>query len=231
MDNKIASEQESFEKQIENIFGGCRPEPGQAKEFFDQFRLRMLYYRCAMKELETKIQVLDEEFSLRFDRNPISGVSSRLKDGKSIFEKMRRKELSVSLENMEEHIDDIAGIRVICPFLDDVYDLERALLEQDDITLLQRKDYIKEPKDNGYRSLHLVVAVPIFLSGGKRLVKVEVQIRTIAMDSWASLEHQLRYKKDFCLTQNTERELKHCAVLSAELDERMEMLRQNIIGD
>ena len=231
MDNKIASEQESFEKQIESIFGGCRPEPGQAKEFFDQFRLRMLYYRCAMKELETKIQVLDEEFSLRFDRNPISGVSSRLKDGKSIFEKMRRKDLSISLENMEEHIDDIAGIRVICPFLDDVYDLERALLEQDDITLLQRKDYIKEPKDNGYRSLHLVVAVPIFLSGGKRLVKVEVQIRTIAMDSWASLEHQLRYKKDFCLTQNTERELKHCATLSAELDARMEMLRQNIIGD
>lgn len=231
MDNKIASEQESFEKQIESIFGGCRPEPGQAKEFFDQFRLRMLYYRCAMKELETKIQVLDEEFSLRFDRNPISGVSSRLKDGKSIFEKMRRKDLSISLENMEEHIDDIAGIRVICPFLDDVYDLERALLEQDDITLLQRKDYIKEPKDNGYRSLHLVVAVPIFLSGGKRLVKVEVQIRTIAMDSWASLEHQLRYKKDFCLTQNTERELKICAELSAELDTRMEMLRQNIIGD
>lgn len=231
MDNKIASEQESFEKQIESIFGGCRPEPGQAKEFFDQFRLRMLYYRCAMKELETKIQVLDEEFSLRFDRNPISGVSNRLKDGKSIFEKMRRKDLPISLENMEEHIDDIAGIRVICPFLDDVYDLERALLEQDDITLLQRKDYIKEPKDNGYRSLHLVVAVPIFLSGGKRLVKVEVQIRTIAMDSWASLEHQLRYKKDFCLTQNTERELKHCATLSAELDARMEMLRQNIIGD
>lgn len=231
MDNEKISELKEFEKQVEAIFGGCRPEPGQAKEFFDQFRLRMLYYRCAMKEVQTKIEVLDEEFSLRFDRNPISGVYSRLKDGKSIFEKMRRKDLPISLENMEEHIYDIAGIRVICPFLDDVYDLERALLEQDDVMLIQRKDYIKNPKPNGYRSLHLVVAVPIFLSGGKRIMKVEVQIRTIAMDSWASLEHQLRYKKDFCLTQNTERELKHCAALSAELDARMEMLRQNIIGD
>ena len=144
---------------------------------------------------------------------------------------MRRKSLEISLENMEEHIYDIAVIRVICPFLDDVYDLERALLEQDDITLVKRKDYIKNPKSNGYRSLHLVVAVPIFLSGGKRLVKVELQIRTIAMDSWSILEHQLRYKKEFCLTQNTERELKRCAELSAELDSRMEMLRQNIIGD
>lgn len=231
MDTKVSTDLDSFEKQIEAIFGGCRPEPGQAKEFFDQFRLRMLYYRCAMKEVQTKIEVLNEEFSLRFDRNPISGVYSRLKDGKSIFEKMRRKSLDISLENMEEHIYDIAGIRVICPFLDDVYDLERALLEQDDITLVKRKDYIKNPKSNGYRSLHLVVAVPIFLSGGKRLVKVELQIRTIAMDSWASLEHQLRYKKEFCLTQNTERELKRCAELSAELDTRMEMLRQNIIGD
>ena len=231
MDNEKISELKEFEKQVEAIFGGCRPEPGQAKEFFDQFRLRLLYYRCAMKEVQTKIEVLDEEFSLRFDRNPISGIYSRLKDGKSIFEKMRRKGLNINLENMEEHIYDIAGIRVICPFLDDVYDLERALLEQDDVTLIQRKDYIKNPKPNGYRSLHLIVAVPIFLSGGKRIMKVEVQIRTIAMDSWASLEHQLRYKKDFCLTENPERELKICAELSAELDARMEMLRQNIIGD
>ena len=231
MESNTLSERENIQKQIEAIFGGCMPEPGQAKEFFDEFRLRMLYYRSAMREVETKIEVLNEEFSLRFDRNPISGVYSRLKEGRSIFEKMRRKALPISLENMEEHIDDIAGVRVICPFLDDVYDLERALLEQDDITLVERKDYIKRPKPNGYRSLHLVLCVPIFLSGGKRIVKVEVQIRTIAMDSWASLEHQLRYKKDFCLTRNTERELKICAELSAELDSRMEMLRQNIIGD
>ena len=221
----------NIDTQITSIFGASIPEPGKAKEFFDEFRLRMLYYRCAMREIETKIEVLDEEFSLRFDRNPIAAVHSRLKEPKSIFEKMHRKEFPVSLENMEEHIYDVAGVRVICPFLDDVYDLERALLEQDDITLIQRKDYIKNPKPNGYRSLHLILGVPIFLSGGKRIIKVELQIRTIAMDSWASLEHQLRYKKDFCLTQNTERELKICAELSAELDSRMEMLRQNIIGD
>ena len=231
MESSTIPETGTFEEQIESVFSGGRPEPGRAKIFFDEFRLRMLYYRSAMREVETKIEVLNEEFSLRFDRNPISGVYSRLKEGKSIFDKMRRKELPISLDAMEEYISDIAGVRVICPFLDDVYDLERALLEQDDITLIERKDYIKNPKPNGYRSLHLVLGVPIFLSGGKRMVKVEVQIRTIAMDSWASLEHQLRYTKDFCLTRNTERELKICAELSAELDARMEMLRQNIIGD
>ena len=231
MEKSILHDSEGFEKHIESLLGGCKPEPGKAKEFFDEFRLRMLYYRCAMKEIETKFQVLDEEFSLRFDRNPIANVSSRLKDGKSIFDKMRRKNFPISLESMDENIDDIAGIRVICPFLEDVYDLERALLEQDDISLIRRKDYIKEPKANGYRSLHLVISVPIFLSGGKRITKVEVQIRTIAMDSWASLEHQLRYKKDFCFTPHAERELRLCADLSAELDGRMEMLRRNIIGD
>jgi len=175
--------------------------------------------------------VLDEEFSLRYDRNPISSVHSRLKDGLSIQQKLKKKALPMSVEAMEENISDVAGIRVICPFLEDVYDLERALLEQDDVSLITRKDYIKNPKPNGYRSLHLIVAVPIFLSGGKRTVKVEVQIRTIAMDSWASLEHQLRYKKNFDFSPQTEAELKICAELSAQLDTRMELLRQKIIGD
>ena len=220
-----------LEKQIEAIFGGCKPDTDFAKSFLADFRQRMLYYRCAIREIETKFAVLNDEFSLRFDRNPISSVQSRLKEGKSIYEKMRRKGLSFELDSMEQQISDIAGIRVICPFLEDVYDLERALLEQDDISLVQRKDYIKNPKRNGYRSLHLVVAVPIFLSSGKRIMKAEVQIRTIAMDSWASLEHQLRYKKDFCFTPQAESELRLCADLSAELDGRMEMLRRNIIGD
>ena len=220
-----------IEKQLEAIFGGCRPDTEYAKSFLENFRLVMLYYRCAMREIETKFAVLNDEFSLRFDRNPIASVQSRLKEGRSIFEKMRRKELPLNLESMEENISDIAGIRVICPFLEDVYDLERALLEQDDVSLVERKDYIKNPKSNGYRSLHLVVAVPIFLSGGKRIMKVEVQIRTIAMDSWASLEHQLRYKKNFDYSDHTERELQLCAELSAELDTRMELLRRKIIGD
>ena len=231
MESSTIPELENFQKQIGVFLDGQSSEPGSAKAFFDEFRLRMLYYRCAMKEVETKIEVLNEEFSLRFDRNPIFNSYSRLKEGKSIFEKMRRKGYPISLESMEENVYDIAGVRVVCPFLDDVYDLERALLEQDDINLILRKDYIKKPKSNGYRSLHLILAVPIFLSGGKRIIKVELQIRTIAMEAWASLEHQLRYKKNFCLTQNTERELNICAELSAELDARMEMLRENIIGD
>ena len=231
MDKNKAPSAADIEQQLEAIFGGGNPDSEYARAFMADFRLVMLYYRCAMKEIETKFEVLNDEFSLRFDRNPIASVQSRLKEGKSIFDKMRRKNLPFDLECMEENISDIAGIRVICPFLEDVYDLERALLEQDDVSLIERKDYIRNPKPNGYRSLHLVVAVPIFLSGGKRIVKVEVQIRTIAMDSWASLEHQLRYKKNFESTIHNERELALCAELSAELDTRMELLRRSIIGD
>ena len=231
MDNNTSPDNRDFEKELEHIFGGCVPEPGRAKQFFDQFRLSMLYYRCAIREMETKFEVLDEEFSLRHDRNPISSIHSRLKDGASIQQKLRKKGLPMSLVAMEQNVLDVAGIRVICPFLDDVFDLERSLLEQDDVTLVRRKDYIHNPKPNGYRSLHLIVAVPIFLSGGKRMVNVEVQIRTIAMDFWASLEHQLRYKKDFKFSDEAEAELKLCAELSAQLDTRMELLRQKIIGD
>ena len=179
-------------------------------------------------EAVTKFEVLDEEFSLRHDRNPISSIQSRLKSGSSIYEKLKRRNLLVSIESIENNLADIAGIRVICPFLEDVYYLEKALLAQDDVQLIERKNYIENPKSNGYRSLHLIIAVPIFLSHGKRIMKVEVQIRTIAMDSWASLEHQLRYKKSFELSQDMENELKYCADLTNELDERTDALRRNV---
>jgi putative GTP pyrophosphokinase len=142
------------------------------------------------------------------------------------MEKMDRKGVSLSMEAIEESLSDIAGIRVICTFPEDVYTLADALLKQDDITLIRQKDYIKNPKDNGYRSLHLIVAVPIFLENEKRLMKVEVQLRTIAMDCWASLEHQLRYKKEISFTEGMEQQLHECAELSAELDSRMEILRR-----
>lgn len=231
MENPSHSHKQDIEKEIENIFGGRLPDPAQARQFFEQYNMSMLYYRCAMKEIETKFDVLSEEFSLRYDRNPISSVQTRLKRGESIYRKLRRKGLPLSVELIEQEVSDIAGIRVICPFLEDVWELEHALLSQDDIELIDRKDYIAAPKDNGYRSLHLIVAVPIFLSRGKRLVKAEVQIRTIAMDSWASLEHQLRYKKDFPLSPEQEKELKLCAELSFQMDERMEMLRRGIFGE
>ncbi|MBE5921679.1 MAG: GTP pyrophosphokinase family protein [Lachnospiraceae bacterium] len=186
----------------------------------------MSYYRCAMLEIETKFRVLDEEYSLQHDRNPINSIKSRLKQMPSILEKLERKNLSMSIESIEENLNDIAGIRVVCSFIEDVYTLAKALLKQDDIVLIKAKDYIVNPKQNGYRSLHLIVAVPIFLQDEKRMMKVEIQLRTIAMDCWASLEHQLYYKKDISFTQQTAQELLECARLSVELDERMDKLRR-----
>lgn len=193
---------------------------------FHEFNTMMAYYRCALMEIETKFNVLNEEFSLQHDRNPINGMKSRLKSLPSIKNKLEKKNLSFSIENIEANLNDIAGIRVICSFPNDVYTLSEALLNQDDITLVRCKDYIKNPKPNGYRSLHLIVSVPIFLAKEKRPMKVEIQLRTIAMDFWASLEHQLRYKKDFDFTEDMAKELLYCADLSAELDTKMEDLRR-----
>ena len=200
-------------------------------ERLQEFSTMMAYYRCAIMEIETKFNVLNEEFSLQYDRNPINGMKSRLKSLPSIKGKMERKGLPFTVENIEENINDIAGIRVICSFPNDVYMLADALLKQDDITLVKKKDYIENPKPNGYRSLHLIVSVPIFLAKEKRPMKVEIQLRTIAMDFWASLEHQLRYKKDFDFTEDMARELLYCADLSAELDSKMESLRKLTIND
>lgn len=196
-----------------------------------EFARLMSYYRCAMMEIETKFNVLNEEFSLRFDRQPISNIKTRLKNPVSIRDKLTSKGYSLSIENIENHLFDIAGIRVICSFTEDVYMLADALLKQDDIALIEKKDYIQHPKPNGYRSLHLIVAVPIFLEHEKRIMKAEIQLRTIAMDSWASLEHQLRYKKDNHFDEKMAEEIRHCAELSAELDERMNRLKNKIYAE
>lgn len=217
--------------QIADIFKDTPLAPEKVGDYMMQYRMLMTYYRCAIKEVVTKFEVLDEEFSLANDRDTISSIQSRLKSARSIHDKLKRRNIPVTIENIEDKLSDIAGIRVICPFLEDVYYLEKALLAQDDIQLIERKNYIDNPKANGYRSLHLIVAVPIFLSHGKRIMKVEVQIRTIAMDSWASLEHQLRYKKDFVFTPQMEDELQKCAALSNELDERMDALRRILLTE
>jgi len=188
----------------------------------------MSYYKCAMMEIETKFNVLNEEFSLEYDRNPISSIKTRLKNPESIIDKIERKGFDKSIESVEKNINDVAGIRVVCPFCDDVYILADALLKQDDIKLIEKKDYIKNPKPNGYRSLHLIVAIPIFLANEKREMKVEVQLRTIAMNFWASLEHQMRYKKGNALTEDMERELKDLAEQNTVLDIRMQNLRKSI---
>lgn len=186
----------------------------------------MAYYQCAIMEIETKFKVLDTEFSLQHDRNPISTIKTRLKSMPSIIEKLERYDFPFTVQSIEENLHDIAGIRVVCSFLEDVYTLADALLKQDDITLIQRKDYIQNPKENGYRSLHLIVSVPIFLENEKRPMKVEIQLRTIAMDCWASLEHQLKYKKEVTFTSEMQENLYECAKLSMELDKRMDTLRK-----
>ena len=188
------------------------------------------YYRCAIMEIETKFKVLSEQFSLKYDRNPIETIKSRLKSQDSILKKMNRKGIPVSIEAMEREIDDIAGVRVICSFVEDVYMLADCLLQQDDITLLKKKDYIKHPKDSGYRSLHLIVQVPIFLQNEKRPMKVEVQIRTLAMDLWASQEHKLRYKKQIPEEEEEaiSQELAECAQILASVDIRMQGLRTKL---
>lgn len=188
------------------------------------------YYRCAIMEIETKFKVLSEQFSLKYDRNPIETIKSRLKSQDSILKKMGRKGIPVTLENMEREIDDIAGVRVICSFVEDVYMLADCLLQQDDITLLEKKDYIRYPKDSGYRSLHLIVQVPIFLQNEKRQMKVEVQIRTLAMDLWASQEHKLRYKKSIPEDEeeSISNELAECAQILSSVDTRMQVLRTKL---
>ncbi len=191
-----------------------------------QYDELMAYYKCAMMEVETKFRVLNEEFSLQYDRNPISAIKSRLKNLKSIRDKLIKNDFPLSVDSIEENLNDVAGVRVICSFERDVYLLAEALLSQDDIELITKKDYISAPKENGYRSLHLIVAVPIYLVNEKRTMRVEIQLRTIAMDSWATLEHQLRYKKNIEFTEEMAEELYLCSKLSADLDHKMDNLRK-----
>lgn len=188
----------------------------------------MMMYACAMKEIQTKFDVLNMEFKSRYQRNPISSISTRLKKTTSIAEKLARKGAPFTTESIEHNLHDVAGIRVVCSYIDDIYILADALLRQDDITLVERKDYIQNPKPNGYRSLHLIVSVPVFFSDQKRPMEVEVQIRTIAMDFWASLEHQLRYKQSFPDQQGIAAELQRCADTINETDLTMQKLRDEI---
>lgn len=195
-----------------------------------QFRELMMKYRCALMEVETKLNVLNEEFKKDYDRNPFETIKTRIKSPYSIINKLKRNNKEVTLENMEEHLTDIAGIRVVCAFEDDIYFIADKLTAQDDIRLVRVKDYIKNPKENGYRSLHLIVEIPIFLSEGKTYMKVEIQMRTIAMDFWASMEHRLKYKKNVENPDEISKRLKMCAEEIKVLDNEMQSIR-NMIGE
>lgn len=197
-------------------------------EIRQQFLEMTHLYDAAIREVRTKLEILDREFSIRYASNPIHHIDSRLKSPKSIIEKLERKGWPVSIESAEAHLMDIAGIRVVCNYIDDIYRLANLLVHQQDLELVTRKDYIQKPKPNGYRSLHLVLRVPVFLSSHTELVPVEVQIRTIAMDFWASLEHQLRYKSDVDATSQLKDRLQRCAEQSAALDVEMQSIFREV---
>ncbi len=193
-----------------------------------QFQQVMMMYTCAIREVKTKLEVLNDELSVRNQRNPIEMIKSRVKKPMSIVEKLQRRGLPISLESMVDHLDDVAGIRVICSFVDDIYEVADMLVRQDDITVVAIKDYIKNPKPNGYRSYHMIVEIPVFFSDCKKPMRVEVQIRTIAMDFWASLDHQLKYKKEVVNEKEISEELRQCAEVIAQTDQKMYEIRQQI---
>ena len=192
------------------------------------YRELMMMYTCAMKEIQTKFEVLNSEFNVRYSRNPINSMSTRLKRTVSIVEKLSRKGQAFTPENVERYLGDVAGVRVICSYVDDIYKIADSFVQQDDITLIERKDYIANPKPNGYRSLHLIVKVPVFFADQKREMKVEVQLRTIAMDFWASLEHQLKYKKEIPRQDEIVTELKSCADAITAVENHMLSIRKEI---
>ena len=202
--------------------------PAGMLAFAKQFQEVMMMYTCAIREVKTKFEVLNDELSVRNKRNPIEMIKSRVKKPMSIVEKLSKRGQPITLDSMISNLDDVAGVRVICSFLDDIYEVADMLTRQDDVKLVAVKDYIKKPKENGYRSYHLIVEIPVFFSDKKQPMRVEVQIRTIAMDFWASLDHQLKYKKEFIDSEDVERQLKECADVIAGTDMQMLAIRKNI---
>lgn len=193
-----------------------------------RFKKQMLVYECAVREITTKLEILDTELGHLTRRNPISSIKSRVKQPDSIIQKLIKEGHPLTVESLENNLSDVAGVRVICSYIDDIYQLYDMLKSQDDIEILEIKDYINYPKDNGYRSLHVIVKIPVFLSTGKHYSKVEIQIRTIAMDFWASLEHEIRYKKNIGSVETISQDLLNCANTIAETDQKMLDIRNSI---
>ena len=209
-------------KELDHVFGDI--------EELQKFRCLMMQYECAMLEVKTKLDVLNTELSVQNSRNPIESIKCRIKEPDSIMKKMKRQEIPFSVDNIEKNLNDIAGVRVICSFPDDIYTLADYLEKQDDIKLIKKKDYISHPKPNGYRSFHMILDVPVHMSTGVQIAPVEIQIRTIAMDFWASLEHQLHYKStgDPKVAATLTGELKECAETIAATDAKMQDMFKKI---
>ena len=218
-------------KESKKIFlsgGDMNISPEVVEEKIEEMNKTLLIYRSAIKEVQTKLEILDDELKIRRKRNPIEYMKSRVKTPGSIMDKLQRKGLEMTVNSAKENLNDIAGIRVICSFVGDIYDIANMLKRQDDITLIEEKDYIKNPKPNGYRSLHLVVEIPIFFSDHAEPVRLEVQIRTIAMDFWASLEHKLYYKTSGESPVHITNDLKECADVIASTDMRMQDIQREV---
>ena len=203
------------------------------KDQVDQWKSTMFLYSSALKSINTKIEILNNEFIQLYNYTPIEHVTSRLKTPESIVKKLKNDGVDVTIENMVEHLNDIAGVRIICSFMSDIYPIADMIAKQADITVLHVKDYIRSPKTNGYKSYHMIVSVPVYLSDGRVDTKVEIQIRTIAMDFWAALEHKIAYKFEGQAPENLEAELKACADMVDILDAKMFSLNQAIaeLGD
>ena len=198
-------------------------------ERLEEFNHLMIKYHAVIREVTTKLEILNDELSHSKQRNPIETISFRIKKPMSIAQKLRKKGAPVTVDSISQTLNDVAGIRVICSFVDDIYAVAEMLTRQDDVRLIEKKDYIQNPKPNGYRSLHLVLEVPVFFSTHKEPMRVEVQIRTVAMDFWASLEHQIRYKNHTPETRRIAGELKECADVIAQTDLRMQALRDQVM--
>lgn len=214
------------------IFNGIKSNdlPNDETRMLQSFVETENLYLSATREISTKLENLNDEFKYTKDRNPIHQIKTRVKTPKSIMEKLSRRGLELSVESARKNLTDIAGVRVICSYIDDIYLIADLITSQDDIEVSRVSDYIKEPKDNGYRSLHLIVVVPVFLSNRTEKVSVEIQIRTIAMDFWASLEHDLTYKLPSRKSREVFNELKDCADIISETDNRMQKLYNKIVA-
>ena len=198
------------------------------QQMVDEFFTVQCRYQAAIREVQTKLEILDDEFQMKHRRNPIHHMQTRMKSIQSMMEKLQRKHETISIASAVTNLTDIAGVRVICSYIQDIYTVADLLTSQDDVKVLRVRDYIKNPKPNGYRSLHLVLEIPVFLSEGRVLVPVEVQIRTIAMDFWASLEHSLRYKAEGQVTEEVSQELLQTASDIAALDQRMQLIHDKV---
>ena len=192
------------------------------------YQKAMMRYHCAILEMRTKLDVLSKDLAIRYRRNPIEFIESRLKKPSSIASKLRRSGHDVNVDSMISNLSDIAGIRVLCAYIDDIYEIARMLARQQDVRIIHVKDYIKHPKDNGYRSYHMIVEIPVCFSDEVRPVRCEIQIRTIAMDFWATLDHDMQYKKEVEDAEAIMQELKECADIIHNTDEKMMRLRERI---